>query len=434
MTAVTQAYRFALAPTPAQRRGLASHCGAARFAYNWGLALVKARLGDRAEAADTKVPWTLPALRKEWNQAKGAVAPWWAENSKEADSSGLDALARALANFSDSRAGRRQGGRAGFPRFKRKGRARDACRFTTGAIRVEPDRHHVTLPRLGRVKTHESTRKLARRLEAGTARVLSATISRTADRWYVAFTVEADRHLPEGNGQRSVVGVDVGVRHLAVVAGPGHAPEYVANPRALARQQRALARAQRALARRQPGSRGRGQARRRVARLHARVASRRRDHPHKLTSRLAHAHHTVVVEDLHVAGMVRSRPLARAVADAALAALRHQLAYKTRWHGARLVVAGRWYPSSKTCSGCGLVKTKLALAERTFHCEGCGLAVDRDENAARNLAMLAVAASGAETPNARGPDLSPGLPGRRGRSGKPAPAASRTSLAPSSGN
>src|SRR6266508_5814913 len=156
MTAVTQAYRFALAPTQAQRRGLASHCGAARFAYNWGLALVKARLGDRAEAADTKVPWTLPALRKEWNQAKGAVAPWWAENSKEADSSGLDALARALANFSDSRAGRRQGGRAGFPRFKRKGRARDACRFTTGTIRVEPDRHHVTLPRLGRVKTHES--------------------------------------------------------------------------------------------------------------------------------------------------------------------------------------------------------------------------------------------------------------------------------------
>jgi len=420
MTVVTQAYRFALAPTPAQRRGLASHCGAARFAYNWGLALVKARLDDRANGSAVGVPWTLPSLRKEWNQAKGEVAPWWAENSKEAYSSGLDALARALANFSDSRAGRRAGRRAGFPRFKRKGRARDACRFTTGAIRVEPDRHHVTLPRLGTVKTHESTRKLARRLEAGTARVLSATISRTADRWFVAFTVEADRHLPEGNGQSSVVGVDVGVRHLAVVA--GHPPEYVANPRALARQQRALARAQRTLARR------------RVARLHARVASRRRDHLHKLTSRLAHDHHTVVVEDLHVAGMVRSRPLARAVADAALAALRRQLAYKTRWYGARLVVAGRWYPSSKTCSGCGLVKTKLGLAERTFHCEGCGLAVDRDENAARNLAMLAVAASGAETQNARGPDLSPGLPGRRGRSGKPAPAASRTSLAPSSSN
>jgi len=399
MTVVTQAYRFALDPTPAQRRGLASHCGAARFAYNWGLALVKARLDDRATGPGTGVPWTLPSLRKAWNQAKGAVAPWWAENSKEAYSSGLDALARALKNFSDSRAGRRRGGRAGFPRFKKKGRARDACRFTTGTIRVEPDRHHVTLPRLGRIKTHESTRKLARRLEAGTARVLSATISRTADRWFVAFTVEVDRHLPEGNGQRSVVGVDVGVRHLAVVA--GHAPEYVENPRALQRQQRALARAQRALARRQPGSAGREQARRRIARLHARVASRRRDHLHKLTSRLAHAHHTVVVEDLHVAGMVRSRPLARAVADAALAELRRQLAYKTRWYGARLVGADRWYPSSKTCSGCGLVKAKLGLAERTFHCAGCGLVIDRDANAACNLAMLAVAASGAETQNAR---------------------------------
>jgi len=395
---------------------------------------VKARLDARATDPGTGVPWTLPSLRKAWNQAKGEVAPWWAENSKEAYSSGLDALARALANFSDSKKGRRAGRRAGFPRFKKKGRARDACRFTTGAIRVEADRHHVTLPRLGRIKTHESTRKLARRLEAGTARVLSATISRTADRWFVAFTVEAERHLPEGNGQSSVVGVDVGVRHLAVVAGPGHAPEYVANPRALARQQRALARAQRALARRQPGSAGREQARRRIARLHARVASRRRDHLHQLTSRLAHAHHTVVVEDLHVAGMVRSRPLARAVADAALAELRRQLAYKTRWYGSRLVVAGRWYPSSKTCSGCGLVKTKLALAERTFHCGGCGLVIGRDANAARNLAMLAVAASGAETRNARGPDLSPGLPGRRGRSGKPAPAASRTSLAPSSSN
>src|SRR6266545_5591797 len=189
MTAVTQAYRFALAPTPAQRRGLASHCGAARFAYNWGLALVKARLGDRAEAAGTKVPWTLPALRKEWNQAKGEVAPWWAENSKEAYSSGLDALARALANFSDSRSGRRKGRPMGFPRRKKKRRARAACRFTTGPLRVLPDRKHIQLPRIGVVKTHESTRKLARRLEQGTARILAATISRQADRWFVSFTV-----------------------------------------------------------------------------------------------------------------------------------------------------------------------------------------------------------------------------------------------------
>jgi putative transposase len=413
-TAVIQAYRFALDPTPAQRGALASHCGAARFAFNWGVALVKARLDARATDPGVNVPWTLPSLRKEWNQAKCEVAPWWAENSKEAYSSGLDALARALKNFSESKAGRRAGRRVGFPRFKKKGRIRDACRFTTGPIRVEADRHHVTLPKLGTLKTHESTRKLARRLEHGTARILSATISRQAQRWFVAFTVEVDRHLPASNGKRSIVGVDAGVRHLAVIAGPNRAPEYIANPRALQRQQRALARAQRTLARRQPGSRGRDQARQRVARLHARVVNLRRDRLHKLTSRLAREHQTVVVEDLHVAGMLRSRHLARAVADVALAELRRMLVYKTRWYGATLVVADRWYPSSKTCSACGLVKTKLGLAERTFRCEGCGLVIDRDENAARNLAELAVAASGAETLNARGPDLSPGPAGQTG--------------------
>jgi putative transposase len=185
MATVMQAYRFALDPTPAQRRTLASHCGAARVAHNWGLELAKARLDQRHAGEDVKVPWTLTELRREWNRAKQQVAPWWTENSKEAYSSGLDGLARALKNWSDSRSGRRKGRPVAFPRFKKKGRYRDACRFTTGAIKVLPDRKHVQLPRIGILKTHESTRKLARRLEQGTARVLAATITRTSDRWFV---------------------------------------------------------------------------------------------------------------------------------------------------------------------------------------------------------------------------------------------------------
>jgi putative transposase len=165
---VIQAYRFALDPTVTQRRALASHCGAARVAYNWGLALVKARLDQRQHNPSIKISWTLFDLRREWNCAKDQVAPWWAENSKEAYNSGLDGLARALKNWSDSRRGLRKGRSVGFPRFKKKGRARDACRFTTGAIKVLPDRKHVQLPRIGVLKTHESTRKLARRLEQGT--------------------------------------------------------------------------------------------------------------------------------------------------------------------------------------------------------------------------------------------------------------------------
>jgi putative transposase len=185
---VHQAYRFALDPTPRQQGALASHVGAARFAYNWGLELVKRRLDERATGQDVEVPWTLRALRREWNRSKAAVAPWWADNSKEAYSSGLDALARGLRNWADSRKERRAGGRVRFPRRKRKGQGRQACRFSTGAIRVEADRHHVTLPRLGRLMTHESTRKLARRLGHGTARILAATISQQGGRWFVSFT------------------------------------------------------------------------------------------------------------------------------------------------------------------------------------------------------------------------------------------------------
>src|SRR5690606_19800362 len=174
---VLQAYRFALDPTPRQERALASHVGARRFAFNWGLALVKERLEARARGEDVEVPWTLPALRREWNRQKHRVAPWWRENSKEAYSSGLDGLARALQNWSKSRQGERKGRRVGFPRFREKGRGRESVRFATGAIRVD-DKSHVVLPRIGRVKTHEPTMALLRRIEAGTARILSATVAR----------------------------------------------------------------------------------------------------------------------------------------------------------------------------------------------------------------------------------------------------------------
>ena len=410
MATVIQAYRFALDPTPRQRRALASHCGAARVAYNWGLHLVQERLEQRREGEDVEVPWTLPALRREWNRAKREVAPWWAENSKEAYSSGLDGLARALKNWNDSRNGRRKGGPVGFPRFKKKGRARDACRFTTGQIKVLGDRKHVQLPKIGVLKTHESTRKLARRLEQGTARILAATIARRADRWFLSFTCEVQRVIPVDNGKLRVVGVDVGVHNLAVLS----TGMMVPNPRALERSLRKLRRLNRELARRRPNSRRRRSTGRRLARVHARTVNVRRDALHKLTTTLANEHATVVVEQLNVAGMLRNRRLARAIADSGVGEVRSQLLYKTTWYGSRLVVADRFYPSSKTCSACGWVKAKLTLAERTFHCEACGLVLDRDLNAARNLAKLVqhVAWSGRETQNARGADRKTQLAGR----------------------
>jgi IS605 OrfB family transposase len=407
---VLQAYQFALDPSPRKQRSLASHTGAARFAYNWGLELVTTRLDQRAVGEDVAVPWTLPELRREWNRAKQDVAPWWTENSKEAYNSGLDALVRALRNWSDSRNGGRKGRPVGFPRRKKKRCARVACRFTTGAIRVLPARKHIQLPRIGVVRTHESTRKLARRLEQGSARILAATVSRRADRWYVSFTVEVQRAIPASNGKSSVVGVDVGIRHLAVLSTGATIP----NPRALEGSLRKLRRLNRELARRTPGSRRKNRTSRRLARVHARAANIRRDALHKLTTDLATQHGAVVVEQLNVAGLLRNRRLARAIADTGMAQLRRQLAYKSTWYGSRLVVADPFFPSSKTCSGCGWVKAKLTLAERTFCCEACGLKVDRDLNAAHNLARLvqSVAQSGWETQTARGADQKSQLAGQ----------------------
>ncbi|MEX5637264.1 IS607 family element RNA-guided endonuclease TnpB [Parafrankia sp. FMc2] len=405
-----QAFRFALDPNNAQLADLHRHAGAARFAYNWGLALVKAALAQRdAEKsyglggdALTAVPWTLPALRLRFNQAKNNVAPWWTECSKEAFSAGLDQLARALKNFSDSKKGKHKGRRVGFPRFKKRGKARASFRYTTGAYGPSGDLA-VKLPRVGRVKVHEPMGALTGRLAVSQARLLGATVSRTAGRWYVSFTVEADREVPAEPTSRQrrggMVGVDVGLKHLAVLS----TGEHVDNPKPLARSLRTLRRTSRAYARSKPGSAGRRKLAARLAGTHAHVAHQRRDGLHKLTTRLATSHEVIVVEDLHVAGMARNRRLARAVADTGMAEIRRLLAYKTVWYGSRLHVADRWYPSSKTCSGCGWRNPSLTLSDRMFHCQSCGLAIDRDTNAAINLRIL-VAASTSETRNARGAD------------------------------
>ncbi len=395
---VMQAYRFALDPSPGQARDLERHAGAARFAFNWALAAVRVNIGQRAAErsygldGDELTPslgWNLPALRRVWNQAKGEVAPWWAQCSKEAFNTGLDGVARALKNWSESTSGKRRGGKVGFPRFKSRRATTPSVRFTTGTIRLAADRQHVTLPRVGTIKTHESTRKLARRLQAGTARILSATVRCECGRWYCAFTVEVARQVPAPARAGAVVGVDLGITTLAVLS----TGQAVPNPRHLTKALRRLRRAARRLSRRHGPDRRTGQqpsarwetARHDVNRIHTRVRDLRKDALHKLTSSLATTYGTVVVEDLHVAGMLTNRRLARHIADASFGEIRRQLDYKTSWNGGQLIVADRWFPSSKTCSACGLVKPKLSLAVRTFTCEHCGLTLDRDLNAAINL-------------------------------------------------
>jgi putative transposase len=405
-----------LDPTPEQVQMLESHCGASRFAFNHMLGVVKANLEQRdAErsygVADDKLTpaqgWSLAKLRKTWNQRKAAAAPWWPSNSKEAYNSGLAGLARALENWSTSRAGVRSGATIGFARFKSKHRAVRSVRFTTGAIRVEPDRRHIVLPRIGRIRTHESTRKLARRMEAGTARILSATVSCTGGRWFCTFGVIVGGKTRPAHARRSEypkVGVDVGVRDLVVVAAPdGTEVARVAAPKPLARAQSRLRRAQRRVSRRrgpydpdtqtrQEPSKRWQRANARVVRIHAKVAAIRAQEIHQVTTALATGHQVVTVEQLAVKNMWRrggrrKRGLSRAIGDAAIGRIRSQLDYKTSWYSSTLVTAPRWFPSTQLCSRCG-VKTKLRLRDRIYRCRNGCPPIGRDLNAAINLARL----------------------------------------------
>ncbi|MFF5115215.1 IS607 family element RNA-guided endonuclease TnpB, partial [Streptosporangium sp. NPDC000509] len=257
---VVQAYRFALDPNAGQARALASHCGAARVAFNWGLALIKANLGQREAERSYDIPdeqltpplsWSMYSLRKAWNTAKEQVAPWWRENSKEAYNSGLERLAVALKNWSDSKNGKRKGPKMGFPAFRSKRTAALSVKFTTGTIRLEDDRRHVTLPRLGAIRTHESTRKLHRRLSAGSARILSATVRHERGRWLVSFQVEVQRAASVAARPEAVVGVDLGVKHLAVLAEGAGEVRYEPNPAHLEGAVKRLRRLSRRVSRRQ---------------------------------------------------------------------------------------------------------------------------------------------------------------------------------------
>ena len=386
------AVKVALDPTPTQERLLLSHAGAARFAFNAGLAHVK----DALDAGE-KPEWSFYSLRKWWNSNKDALAVsddgviWWHENSKEAYSSGLEALAKGLSNWAKSRKGERKGRRVGFPRFKAKDRVTPRFAYTTGSFGlIQGDPKALKLPRVGRVHCMEDVTT-----RVGDARVLRMTVSQRAGRWYAALTVERDNKPATKPPKGGAVGVDLGVKTLATLSDGTVIP----NPRALNTRLKALRKAQQALSRKTKGSARRRKVQERVACLHARVADVRADAINKATTMIARTYSVVCIEDLNVAGMMKNRRLARSVSDASLGEFRRQLDYKTARTGARLHVIDRWYPSSKTCSACGAVKAKLSLSERVYRCDACGLSIDRDLNAAINIK---VAGSAPETQNAHG--------------------------------
>jgi putative transposase len=430
---IAKGYTFALDPAPEQLPAIARHFGARRFAYNWGLALVKAQMDEAARASEqarceglsdreANAPWqrcdhagwNLPALRLRWNAEKESVAvgresgePWWQEVSKEAFSSGLADLGTALGNWNASKQGVRKGPRMGFPRFKKRSEGNGRLRFTTGAMRLEADRRHVVLPRLGRIRTSENTRRLERLVAKGRARILSATLSERGGRINVSFACLV-AHSP-GTPPPGLVGVDLGVGDNLAVVGTANEVQVgrLKNRRPGRMLAPRIAAAQRHLKRRVPGSSRYRDAARRVARLHMKAVGIRSHHAHVFTHRLAETQGAVVLEDLNVKGMAlrEGMRLGRSVNDAGMSELKRQILYKVGWAGGQVKVVSRWFASSQTCCtpGCDHRYHELKLSERSWTCPECNITHDRDLCSAANLAQQAELGPGAE-PTVR-PDL-----------------------------
>jgi putative transposase len=388
---VARGWRFEVeTTTPDQPAQIARHFGARRFAYNWALAQVKVNL--EARAADPSVPplaWTLPTLRKAWNQAKDEAAPWWSCCSKDAYACGIADLVTALHAWSASKAGRRAGARVGFPRFKARHRDRGRVRFDAGAMRLEADRRHLTLPVIGELRSKENTRRLQRLVAKGRARVLSMTLSEQGGRLFVSvatIVAQAPRRPSQPDAR---CGIDLGIGpEWAVVAHADDTIERITHPAPWAATQTERRRVARQASRRTVGSRGHRQAKAKLAALDRRAANLRRESIHTLTTRLTRRYGRIVIEDLDVAAMGRGmgqRAFRRSVYQAGLGQVRPTLAYKTRWSSGHLMIADRWFASSKTHHGCGGYHADLSLTDRVWVCPGCGERVDRNANAALNL-------------------------------------------------
>jgi putative transposase len=291
--------------------------------------------------------------------------------------------------------------RGRYPRFKRKdGRASFCAANEAGTFRCDGKR--IKLPVVGWVRMYEALRFKAmvretkrRNRTKSVEQVMRVTISREADRWFASIVVDTDDVKLVVQPQ-AVVGVDLGITTLAALS----RGESIPGPKAHTVLLQRLRRSNRALSRKQRGSRNAAKAKQRLARLHARIGNIRKDATHKATTMLAKTFRRIGIEDLNVRGMARNRHLARSIMDGGFFEFRRQLAYKARMYGATLVVADRWFPSSKTCSCCGSVKAGLALSQRIFTCDDCGFEMGRDLNAARNLermaASFAVSACGEE--------------------------------------
>ncbi len=411
-----------LDPTPAQEQLLRSYCGAARFAYNWTVAIVKENLDKRDEERRAGIveshltkslSWSAWSMTPLWNSVKDEVAPWHRDVTKHAFISGVTNAATALKNFDESRKGVRKGQPVEFPAFKDR---HSKLSFTMIEFKpqywLSEDSRHVRLvlprastdPRISRrrkqlqwLHTTESFRRLKKKVISGEWTIQAVTISFVGGRWRASFSVrQYVVHAQSAIRLRGLlVSVDLGVKYLATLTVSVNVLSdengHVENPRYLDAHFERLAKLDRQLSRCMKGSKNRAKLLLRRQRLHGRISRTRYLYLHRLTTTLTGGFETVVIENLDVAGMVRrkkkntAKALRRSIHDAGWSELRRQLTYKTDDCGHRVIVVNQFYPSSKKCSHCGETKAKLALSDRVFECSNCGISLDRDVNAARNI-------------------------------------------------
>jgi len=359
-----------------QRTACLKHVGAARYAYNWGL-----RRYQEEYAAGRKIP-TAIGLHKELNALKKTDFPWMYEVSKCAMQEALRDLESAFKQFFRKCKLKKLGqwkGKCGYPKFKTKKKGIGSFRLT-GSIHVYEN--GVQLPRLGKLRLKEKSF-----IPTTDVKVLSATVSEQAGRWFVSIQVEEERADPVQACGRSI-GIDLGIKTLATCSDG----RTIENPKALRKNLKKLKRLGRSHSRKVKGSNNRKKATRKLARMHARIARIRSNTLHQATSQIVAKTKPsearpacIVIEDLNVSGMLKNRKLSRAIADVGFYEFRRQLTYKAEYAGSTINVVSRWYPSSKTCSSCRWVDKDQKLNDRIFICEECGLVIGRDFNSSLNL-------------------------------------------------
>lgn len=354
-------HKIALKPNNKQATYFKKACGVARFAYNWGLSEWKKQYESGEKPSEI-------SLRKKLNVIKKDEFPWMQEVTKVAPQQAIKNLGQAFNRFF-----KHQGK---YPQFKKKG-IRDSFRAdngpaTVGDNAVQLINKKINLPRIGWIKLQEELRVQGQ--------IKSVTVSKKANRWFAAVSVETNQ-LPHERKNHASVGIDLGIKTFVQLSSGQSFEGAKPHTKKLKR----LRKLSRSLSRKKRGSSNYAKAKNILSRLHAEIANIRSDYLHKTSTDIVLNHARICIEDLNVAGMMKNRKLSRHIMDQSFSEFRRQLEYKSNWYHSELIVADRFFPSSKMCSACYEINNNLTLSDRHWTCDHCGIAHDRDLNAAINL-------------------------------------------------